>query len=261
MAAVRGAIGHRPGAGVVASLCRTATRRATLGGRPVRSSTGRRYRSRRLFWVPLTLSVVLLAGCGDPDIRDEQGTVVEPGSASVFELQPGDCLDPGAEISGEIAEVPVVPCEDPHTQEVYAAVTHPQDNYPGAEELATFADGACLDELETELGYTLDDGLFFSYVLPTFDGWNTGDDREVLCVLVFPDRDGMTGSFVTGTADFEPTPPAPPEEPDGGGQEQPDDGDGDPVDAASGQSELDLASRHPGIDPAGRGPGPPGPAI
>lgn len=175
--------------------------------------------TRRSMTMVVGVLVLVLGGCsGDDDVRDEDGTVINPGDASVFELEVGDCLDPDADASGEISEIPIVPCDDPHTQEVFGVVTHPDETYPGATEVASFADGACLSELESSLGLTLDDGLFFSYLLPTFDGWNTGGDRQVTCVLVFPDRDVITGSVVAGTADIERLAPAPPSDP---GQDTP----------------------------------------
>jgi len=156
---------------------------------------------------------VLLLGCADEDLRDAEGTVVTAGSASVFELRAGDCLDPDPDVTGEVADLPLVPCEDEHTQEVFGVVQHPDDRYPGAEDVAAWADGACLTELEGALGLTLDDGVYVSYLLPTFDGWNTDGDREVVCVLVFPGLEAVTGSYVAGTAEIERTPPAPPQDP------------------------------------------------
>ncbi len=180
-----------------------------------RRAPGARLRGAAASWRwGAVLTCLLLVGCSGDDLRDGDGRVVEAGEASVFELQVGDCLDPGNDVSGEIADVLVVPCEEPHTQELYAILNHPDDTYPGATEVAAYADGACLNELEDTLGFTLDDGLYFSYLLPTFDGWNTGGDRQILCVLVFPDREAVTGSFVDGTADLDRLPPDPPQEPD-----------------------------------------------
>lgn len=181
-----------------------AKRARARGHRPQRAVRG----------VTLLVAAVALLACTDDGLRDEEGRVVEAGEFSVFELQEGDCLDPGSDVSGEIADLPVVPCEQPHTQEVYGIVTHPDESYPGATEVAAHADGACLNALETNLGLTLDDGVFFSYLLPTFDGWNTGGDRQITCVLVFPEVEAMTGSLVEGTAELEPRAPAPPQEPD-----------------------------------------------
>lgn len=145
--------------------------------------------------------LALVAACsGGDDVRNEDDVVVNAGNWSVLDLHVGDCLAPEEELTGEISEIPVLPCDEPHAQEVFATVEHPADAYPGAGAVAAWADGACLTELQDSLGYGLEDGLFVSYLLPTFDGWNQHDDRNVVCVLVAPDATGETGSYVAGTA-------------------------------------------------------------
>ncbi len=184
---------------------------ASRSGQPIRM------RSVPLRSVGIALAGVLaLTGCTDDELRDADGTVVTAGDVPVLELRPGDCLTPAPELTGEVAALPVVPCDEPHTQEVFGVVPHPDESYPGAAEVAAWADGACLTELESRLDLTLDDGVFVSYLLPTFDGWNTDDDRDAICVLVFPGQEGVTGSFVAGTADITRLEPLPPVTDDGG---------------------------------------------
>jgi hypothetical protein len=151
--------------------------------------------------VALVSAALIIAGCGGEEVRDDDGRVVAAGSWSVFDLRPGDCLLVDDSLQGDVDEVPLVPCDEPHSQEVFAIVRHPDDAYPGAGAVATFADTACLGALEAELDLTVDDGVAFSYLLPTFEGWNKSGDRSVVCVLVFPIEAGMTGSFVAGTGD------------------------------------------------------------
>jgi len=154
--------------------------------------------------IAVGLLAVALTACGnDASVRDDDGVVVNAGAWSVFDLRVGDCLAPEPDLTGEISDVPVVPCAEPHSQEVFGAVEHPDGVYPGAAVLASWADGACLGELASSLGLGLEDGLYVSYLLPTFDGWNLGGDegdRRVVCVLVTPDATGVTGSHVAGTA-------------------------------------------------------------
>jgi len=169
----------------------------------VTSSEGEGSRDRRrprAVVVALTLGL-LLAACGGEDVRDASGDVVAAGPWSVFDLRPGDCIGTDDSFSGDVDEVPLLPCDEPHTQEVFAVVRHPDDAYPGAGGVATFADRACLTALEAELSLTIDDGIAFSYLLPTFEGWNKNGDRSIVCVLVFPEDAGMIGSFVAGTGD------------------------------------------------------------
>ena len=151
--------------------------------------------------LPLLAAALVLAGCGT-DVRDDAGRVVAAGPWSVFDLRPGDCVGDVSDLRGDVDEIPLVPCEEPHSQEVFAVVRHPDDAYPGAGAVATFADRACLAALDAELDLSIDDGIAFSYLLPTFEGWNKNGDRNVVCVLVFPEDAGMTGSFVLGTADI-----------------------------------------------------------
>lgn len=160
------------------------------------------------FLAAALVASLLLGACSDEvEIRDARDVVINPGTWSVFDLRTGDCLDPDPEETGEVAEVPLVPCDDPHAQEVFATVEYPKGAYPGTDEVALWADGECLRSLEADFDLTLDDGLYISYLLPTFIGWNKDDDRRVVCVLVFPDREAATGSVVAGTADIDRAPP------------------------------------------------------
>ncbi len=147
------------------------------------------------------LSVLLLSGCGGEELRDDAGVIVAEGPWSVFDLRPGDCIGDVSGLSGDVDEAPLVPCAEPHTQEVFAVFRHPDDTYPGAGAVATFADRSCLMALEAELSLTIDDGIAFSYLIPTSEGWDKNGDRSIVCVLVLPEDVAMTGSFVTGTAD------------------------------------------------------------
>lgn len=168
---------------------------------------------------------VALAGCSGDDVRDASGEVVAAGEASVFDLRPGDCLDPPDGVTGEIADLPVVPCDEPHRQEVFALVAHDDEVYPGATEVATWADGACVNALEDGFERSLADGVYLSYLLPTFEGWNTEGDREAVCVLVFPTEGQVTGSVVAGTRTLPLAEPQPVQEPQPAADENESEGD------------------------------------
>jgi hypothetical protein len=147
----------------------------------------------------VVVGLMVVSACSGGDVRDAAGKVVNPGNWSVFDLRPGDCLNPADDLSGDISVIAVVPCMEPHSQEVFATVKHPEGPYPGAAAVSNWADASCLTQLEADLDLTLADGIFISYLLPSFDGWNKNDDRTVICVMVFPDRGSVIGSYVDGT--------------------------------------------------------------
>lgn len=155
---------------------------------------------RRLLPALLLLAASALA-CSDDDAgRGEDGRITEPGPVNVFDLEVGDCLNPDEGTEGEVTEIEAVPCSEPHTQEVFALPEYEapegqsDDLYPGEGEIRKFADAACLDAFERYTGADyLDSDLFFSYLHPSLDSWNEGDDRTVVCVIV------ATGEPTTGS--------------------------------------------------------------
>jgi hypothetical protein len=146
------------------------------------------------------LCLVALAGCsfiddlreGGPDRDPETGELVEAAQIGVFHLQEGDCLiefDRGDDIS----TVQAAPCDEPHTDEVYASVVMPDGPFPGRERVQQFADDACTADFATFIGIPWEESMLdYRSFTPTEQSWNDGD-REILCMVVDPGRD------VTGT--------------------------------------------------------------
>jgi hypothetical protein len=131
-----------------------------------------------------------IAGCGGDDgaERGDDGRVLEAGDVSVFELLQGDCLSPPEEVQAGLEEVTVVPCADPHTQEIFEIIEYEpaeegNDDFPGDDELDDFAQAACLDPFTdyVDIDY-IDSSLFITYLLPTVRSWNEEGDREVVCI-------------------------------------------------------------------------------
>jgi hypothetical protein len=131
-----------------------------------------------------------LAGCGGDDgaERGDDGRVLEAGDVSVFELLQGDCLSPPEEVQAGLEEVTVVPCAEPHTQEIFEIIEYEpaeegNDDFPGDDELDDFAQAACLDPFTdyVDIDY-VDSSLFITYLLPTVRSWNEEGDREVVCI-------------------------------------------------------------------------------
>lgn len=128
----------------------------------------------------------VLAGCGDDDKAtrdsDNDNEVTEAGEADVFSLQVGDCFnDEGA--GGEISDVPAVPCEESHDNEVYHSFEVEGDEWPGDEAIATAAEDECGPQFETFAGISYDESVLdWGPITPTEGSWSQ-DDREILCIV------------------------------------------------------------------------------
>lgn len=155
------------------------------------------------------LSLGLLTGCsalggllsGDDTQRDPNGTVTqENNDADVFSIKVGDCAN---DLSGDdtsdssnVSSVDLVPCTQAHLYEAYATqdVADASD-YPGDDALTKEADDICQGAFDGFLGVSYDDSkMDYTFLYPTPDSWATGD-RNVLCLMVDPDGNTITGSL------------------------------------------------------------------
>jgi hypothetical protein len=158
----------------------------------------------RLLAVSSALAVALpLTGCGalqdllpgpapQPERDETTQEIVEEGQADVFALRVGDCLN---EVSEElVSEVPVVPCDQPHDEEIYFDFLLEGDEYPGEDPIQTEADTRCAAEFDAFVGLAYDSSTldFYAY-RPSEESWTQLDDRIVSCVIYDP------AGQVTGT--------------------------------------------------------------
>jgi hypothetical protein len=152
----------------------------------------------RCRWLlPVLVVALVAAGCSKDKAGRKDGAIAKAGNVSVFDVQVGDCLNPGKELGAEITSIKAVPCKDPHTHEVFGLPEYPGngDVYPGEDKLRNFANAQCLESFGNYTGADyLDSKLFFSYLQPSIRGWQEGKDRRVVCVIV------STGKEVTGSA-------------------------------------------------------------
>lgn len=106
---------------------------------------------------------------------------------AVIGLQPsqiGTCLDFGDSIGADVEKLPAVPCEDPHTHEIFAIETSDAETYPGFEALEADAQAQCLGAFDDYVGISaFDSELFFSWLVPTLTSWDQDDDRQIICVI------------------------------------------------------------------------------
>lgn len=111
--------------------------------------------------------------------NDEGEAVVDLTESAV-----GTCLDFGDQIDAEVTELPVVPCAEPHTHEIYAIEFSEAATYPGFEALEADAQAKCLGKFEDYVGVSaFDSDLFFSWLVPTLNSWDREDDRQIVCVV------------------------------------------------------------------------------
>jgi hypothetical protein len=137
------------------------------------------------------LLVVGLGACSDEPERDASGAVTEGGDESVFEIAVGDCLtDQGT--GTEVSDVPVVPCTQPHSSEVFHTYQVPGDTFPG--DFTQTAEEQCKPAFQEFVGMAYEQSVLDVTTLePSVETWADGD-RELVCIIVDP-AGNVTGSL------------------------------------------------------------------
>lgn len=138
---------------------------------------------------------VALTGCSAiKDVVDVATPIVDAVGEEDTWITVGDCFD---ETSGDVvADIPTIDCALPHDYEVYASIDLDKAVWPGDDEIFALADEACYAPFTTWVGVPFDDSsLDYTYYVPTEDGWNDYDDREVSCI-VFDPAGKVTGTLL-----------------------------------------------------------------
>ena len=146
-------------------------------------------------WSFLALVVSLgLAGCGsDEPERDDEGALAEEGDLAAGSVEVGDCFDDPGDRE-EVAAVPAVPCDQPHTYEAYHAFELEGDEFPGNEQVQQLASDGCFTEFEAFVGTPYQESTLNVFFLgPSALSWEDAD-REVLCAVHDIDNEPLTGS-------------------------------------------------------------------
>lgn len=124
-----------------------------------------------------------------PVTIDTEGEMV-----SVFDLSEGDCWDDPSETSDTVNQVEVVPCDEPHDNEVYLVFDLADGDFD-ASAVQSDADTGCLDAFDAFVGTPYEDSrLDYFNLTPTADSWDAGD-REVVCSLYDIDLKKLVGSM------------------------------------------------------------------
>ncbi|MFJ4027180.1 septum formation family protein [Paenarthrobacter sp. NPDC089989] len=144
----------------------------------------------------LGVASIALAGCslissGDAK-RDESGRPTETSVADAFKVKVGDCMAQPS--SDEFQDVSIIPCEQSHDLEAFAAKNIVADSYPGQSEVQAQSEEYCGAEFATFVGIPYDEStLDMTYFYPSSQTWKQ-KDREIVCLI-----GGASGAAVTGT--------------------------------------------------------------
>ena len=147
-----------------------------------------------------------LSGCGllpgSAPQRDETGEIsVADDDADVFEVTVGDCLSVAYDEAGAVSTVPVVPCDQPHQDEVFYAFDLLHEEFPGDAAIEAEFNEVCLAEFERFIGIPEPDSQYGWWAFyPNEESWNELGDREVLCVVSSPSADELITGTLAGIA-------------------------------------------------------------
>lgn len=123
---------------------------------------------------------------GEPERDAETKEITSSGQADVFAIEVGDCLDETD--ASEVSDVPVVPCSEPHDQEVFSEFLLTETEWPGDDAIQEAAITRCDAAFAVFVGITWDESAldWFPFT-PTENGWETLGDRLVQCVIYDPE--------------------------------------------------------------------------
>ena len=112
-------------------------------------------------------------------------------SVSVFDLEAGDCFDDPEATTGTLTDIPLLACDAPHDNEVFAIFDlagGPSAPFPGATTVDRDAVEGCQGaRFTTYVGRPFAESRFLvTTITPNRQSWEQVDDREVVCVLYDP---------------------------------------------------------------------------
>ena len=115
-------------------------------------------------------------------------------STDVFSLGVGDCVTDESEMTGEVTDVPIIDCAEPHASEVFHSYMIPDPSLPDQAGIEAIVQEQCLPAFESFIGLAYDSSVLeVNYLSPTPDSWDAGD-RELLC-LVYDPSGNVTGTL------------------------------------------------------------------
>lgn len=166
----------------------------------------RKKRALALAGAAVALSLAL-SGCsalsgimgGSDAQRDDEGNVTEESNVDVFSLKVGDCM-PATDSTGEITDVDVVPCSEPHTDEVFYEFELADGDLPSDDEIQAEVEAECVPAFTEFVGTDYyESTLDFWWMTPTEETWTQANDRLVQCIIYQPDEAGTGSMDVEGS--------------------------------------------------------------
>ncbi|MBO9522202.1 MAG: DUF4190 domain-containing protein [Nocardioidaceae bacterium] len=140
----------------------------------------------------LVIVVLGVVGAMDSAERDEKGTITDSGQVNSKDLEVGDCIR-ALEETKALADVPAVPCAEPHRGEVYAVVQLPGVEYPSEATFDKQSGQRCSNQLKKIAPAAFrDPKVDIFYVYPLERSWAAGD-HEVTCIATTTET--RTGSI------------------------------------------------------------------
>lgn len=165
----------------------------------------------------VVLAVVAAAACGgDEGAGDDTGptttaavttTTAMTGTLTALSgVLPGQCFDELPDPAQQPFAVLVIPCEDPHTFEIYAQTriemgdaAPPGGGYPGELAVANAAEAQCIAGFTPFMGSQWEASVYDVQAWwPSQQSWTEDRDRSILCA-VFRVTGGRTKGSVRGS--------------------------------------------------------------
>lgn len=136
-----------------------------------------------------------VAGCnsgGGTVPRNSAGQVTAAATTDAFSIKVGDCI--GKLASDSTDELPLLPCDQPHFWEAFAAANLNGDAFPGNAEVKDQAAQACKAAFEDFIAVAQGDSKYeVTFLTPTKETWTQAGDRQVVCLV------GSSGGNLTGS--------------------------------------------------------------
>jgi hypothetical protein len=112
----------------------------------------------------------------------------KPANQPVLTVGIGQCFESPSAVHTELTSLKRTSCKKPHALESYARVDYKKNvanlAYPGSDVLTKYAQSVCAQEFNSYVGIDYQDSsLFFTYLLPSPQGWEQNLDRYVLCFI------------------------------------------------------------------------------